>query len=97
MEGKSISFSIDTGAEVTVIPETVYKRIGSSHLKPSDKHLKGPAGNNILKMTGCFTTSLQTQADMTTKQKVYVVKDLELNKPLLVRPAIDNLQLIQQI
>ena len=87
MEGISISFSIDTGAEVTVIPET-----GSPHLQPSDKHLKGPAGNNIHKISWCFTTSLQTQAGMTTKQKVYVVK--ELNKPLLGRPAIDNLQLI---
>ena len=95
MEGKSISFSTDTGAEVTVIPETVYKRIGTPHLQPSDKHLKGPTGNNILKTTGCFTTSLQTQAGTTTKQKVYVVK--ELNKPLLGRQAIDNLQLIQQI
>ena len=41
LEGKSISFPIDTGAEVTVIPETVYKKIGSPHVQPSDKHLKG--------------------------------------------------------
>ena len=37
MEGKSILFSIDTGAEVTVIPETVHKKIGSPHLQPSGK------------------------------------------------------------
>ena len=39
----------------------------SLHLQLSKKH--------ILKTTGCFTASLQTQAGMTTKQKVYVIKE----------------------
>ena len=36
-------FKIDTGADVTVIPESVFKRIRNANLMHSDRILCGPA------------------------------------------------------
>ena len=38
---------IDTGAEVTVILEKIYTKIGSPELKTLDKTLKGPGGDQL--------------------------------------------------
>ena len=38
----SVDFKIDTGADVTVIPETVFKQLKSTVLKPSVRSLSGP-------------------------------------------------------
>ncbi len=90
IEGKSVKFYIDTGNDVKVIPESVYREIVSPSLQPPDKQLKG----NTLETKGSFITLLQAQSKL-TKQNVYVVK--YLHKQLLGRPAIEKLSLIKRI
>ena len=93
LNGREVNFCIDTGAEVTVIPETVYTRIGSPLLRPLDKTLKGPS-NGRLESRGRFVGYLQKDK-VTTEQQIYVVKNL--HKPLLGRPAIRDLNLVNRI
>ena len=44
LNGQSTFFCIDTGAEVTVILEKAYAKIGSPELKILSKTVKGPGG-----------------------------------------------------
>ena len=39
LQGISVRFKIDTGADVTVIPESVFKRIRNANLMHSDRIL----------------------------------------------------------
>lgn len=88
-----VEFCIDTGAEVTVIPEHTYELIGSPDLLSVDKDLKGPSGE-LLQASGRFLGTFQKK-NLSVKQSVYVVK--HLHKPLLGRPAIERLGLITWI
>ena len=74
LNGQEIVFCIDTGAEVMVIPERVYVRIGSPVLRCLDKTLKGPSTNRLASK-GRFMGCLQKDK-FTMKQGIYVVKSL---------------------
>ena len=93
LHGRQIDFCIDTGAEVSVIPEREYTKIGSPILKPLDRTLKGPS-NDLLVSMGRFVGFLEKDK-FTTEQEIYVVKNL--HKPLLGRPAIRELNLLSRI
>ena len=93
LNGNSVEFCIDTGAEVTVIPEHMYREIGSPDLLPLDRDLKGPSDNR-LQTIGRFIGTFQKES-IAVKQNVYVVR--HLHKPLLGRPAIERLGLITWI
>ena len=43
----SIDFKIDTGADVTVIPESVFKHLKNTMLQPCMCSLSGPCQNNL--------------------------------------------------
>ena len=43
----SVDFKIDTGADITVIPETVFKQLKSTVLKPSVCSLSGLCQDNL--------------------------------------------------
>ena len=77
-------FQIDSGAEVTAISKTLHKTIGSPPLSSPGKVLKGPS------ILGKFTATLK-RSDKKTDQSLYVVKNL--HRPLLGRPAIEDLEL----
>ena len=47
LNGRSTIFCIDTGAEITVISEKAYAKIGSPELKTLDETLKGPSGDQL--------------------------------------------------
>ena len=85
-----VEFHIDTGAEVTVITEDLYHRVGSPSLKLLDQTLKG-ANNQSLSVKGMFIGRF-SYCDTYTDQHCYVVSDL--SKPLLGRPAIERLKLL---
>ena len=87
-----IQFKIDTGAEVSVIPEA-FSQPFSSILKPSTRNLKGPSKQE-LQVCGQFTCSMHLDKE-TTKQEVYVVKGLDL--ALVGLPAIETLSLITKV
>ena len=87
-----VEFKIDTGADVTVIPERVFNPT-MGDLQKTDRRLCGP-GNNMLSLAGMVETTVRHREVMTTQQ-VYVVKGLE--KPLLGRPAIEKLGLLKRV
>ena len=93
LNDKPMEFHIDTGAEVTVISKLTHEKIGSPPLSPSSRTLRGPS-SHVLPVYGQFTGILR-QGDREVEQEIYVVK--QLHKPLLGRPAIEELSLLQRV
>ena len=88
-----VEFQIDTGADVSVISENLYKRLKAPPLHPASKSLVGPS-QDTLKVCGQFTGTL-VHKDDTVDEVIYVVKGLR--KALIGRPAITSLQLVSQV
>ena len=90
---EALDFHIDTGAEVSVIPDQVYKKLRSPTLTPSNQTLRGPS-NDVLPVNGRFSTKL-VYGDCETEQELYVAEGL--HRPLLGLPAIELLKLVQRV
>ncbi|XP_046863284.1 uncharacterized protein K02A2.6-like [Xenia sp. Carnegie-2017] len=91
-KGKStVKFKIDTGADVTVIPEPVFMQTGITQVQSTNKELFGP-NQAKLSVKGKIRATLRTATSKTTEQDIYIVKNLK--EPLLGRPAINALDLI---
>ena len=86
-------FDIDTGAEVSLISEEQYKKIGSPTLSQPNKTLKGPS-NYPLPTTGCFSGIL-IHGHREVQEEIFVVQNLRHN--LLGRPAIQALELAVRV
>ena len=93
LNSKPVKFCIDTGADVTAIPEQVWKDLGKPSLVPPDRDLKSPDTHSLL-VKGMLTAKLETQTHQTVLP-IYVVR--ELTKPLLGLPAIEQLNLVRRI
>ena len=94
MNNCTAEFSIDTGADVTVIPEQLYKETFSSRsLQATSRTLCGP-GHYTLPVTGKFMAKLRNGSHE-SDETIYVVKNLR--RPLLGRPAIESLDLLKRI
>ena len=90
----TILFKIDSGADVTVIPLTVYQRSNlQPTLKSTSKVLIGPC-NYKMNCIGTFTTQLRHE-DKTTTEEIFVVKGLE--RSLLGRQAAHSLNLLNRV
>ncbi|XP_048586199.1 uncharacterized protein LOC116611839 [Nematostella vectensis] len=90
LEGIPVSFKLDTGADVTVIPEQIFKKTGC---KRSNTRLTGP-GQQKLKVQGMIEAHI-THKYKSIKENIFVVKDLM--RPLLGRPTIETLNLVSVI
>ena len=88
-----VEFHIDTGADVTVIPEKLYKKLKTSQLQNCSKSLVGPS-KEALNVLGKFKETLTHDSDF-IKQDIYVVKGR--CKPLIGHPAITALQLVSRV
>ena len=88
-----VDFHIDTGAEVSVIPDQVYQQLNSPPLTPPNQTLRGPS-NEALQVKGRFSVKF-VRGDYETEQELYVAEGL--HKPLLGHPAIESLQLVQRV
>ena len=89
-----ITFKIDTGAEVTVIPEETYKSLKPTpKLKESNKILHGPA-KMALPVSRCFEARIQ-RGDNATNQEIFVVAGT--HQALLGLPAIVSLGIVKKI
>ena len=93
VNGTQIELNIDTGAEVTVISEEAWRKVGQPALSPPDRTLRGP-DTHKLPTTGQFTARL-SKDEHKVEEEIYVVKGL--HKPLLGRPAIDKLRLVSRV
>ena len=87
-----LTWCIDTGAQVSVIPESVYKP-SYGKLSVPDRELLG-AGDTKLDTVGCVDMTL-SHGHTQVKEKVYVVRGTP--KLLLGIPAIHSLGLIHEI
>ncbi|XP_061926289.1 uncharacterized protein K02A2.6-like [Entelurus aequoreus] len=92
LNGEAINFKIDTGADVTSIPESVFKPTRDGKLEKPLKKLFGP-GRNPLNVKGCFQGKMLAKG-LFTDQHVYVVAGL--TQPLLGLPAIEAMQLVHR-
>ena len=84
MRFKCIRFKLDTGADVTCIPENVYVDLGKPVLSKSTKKLYGP-GEKELCVLGKFSDTL-TRSNKSVSEEIFVVRGLQ--RCLLGRPAI---------
>ena len=91
----STEMKIDTGADVTVIAEPLYRArfASTSTLQSTNVKLTGP-GRNQLKVKGKFRACV-TCHDRSTQQDVFVVQGL--TRSLLGRPAIEQLEILKRI
>ena len=88
-----VTFKIDSGADVTVIGHSVYKRIAKPpRLQNADKVLVSASGQP-LNIVGMFQGELVNKNDV-AKENIYVVK--RLKHPLIGKPAISSLQLLKR-
>ena len=90
---REILFKIDTGADVTVIPDKYYSRAQDGPLQPVQRILTG-AGHQPLEVQGQIVGLLQYN-NLQTEQTIFVIKGL--SKPLLGRPAIEALALVSMV
>ena len=90
---QSVKFKIDTGADVTVIPASVYKEPEHGSLKPTNSCLNG-ADQQPLKVMGSFTGSLSHNNREKAKE-IFVIQGLLM--PLVGRPAISALKLVARV
>ena len=90
----SVSFKIDSGADVSVIPYTIYKSIHPPiPLLPTRKLLRGPC-NHKLDVKSTFKIELQ-HGKCATEEEIFVVDGLE--RALLAREATQRLYLINRV
>ena len=90
MNGKKVTFKIDTGAEVTAISKETWKTLGEPDLQSPNKLLQGPA-RKPLKTTGHFFCNLSYKGKE-SQQQIYVVDDLKSN--MLGLPVLIALHLV---
>ena len=90
INGKTVTFKIDTDAEVTAISKETWETLGVPDLQSPNKLLRGPA-SKPLKTTGHFFCNLSYK-DRESQQQRNVVDDLKSNP--LGLPAIIALHLV---
>ena len=90
MKDTDIQFKIDTGADLSVVPKYVFKKLKNIKLVKADTILFGP-GQKQLQVLGKFKCELKAKSEK-SNQELYVVKGLR--NSLLGRPAIQSLGLL---
>ena len=93
LKKKPVKFQIDSGAEVTVVPDSMLRKLTGVNLKPTQRTLKGST-QGTLPVRGQFRGTL-VFGDREVQQDIYVVK--KLLKPLLGQPAIEALNLLVRV
>ena len=93
INGQKIPFKLDTGAEVTVVSESVLKSVDADRLKLPSKRLCGP-DRKPLSVLGELSLSLTYKGKSCT-HPVYVLKGVHEN--LLGLPAIQALEILTPV
>ena len=66
-----VKFKIDTGANVSVMPESMFSKLKQVFLIPSTKILHGP-GSHALNVKGKFSASLQ-YGNQNIQEEIYII------------------------
>ena len=93
VRGVPVKFKIDTGADVSVISEKDFLKVGKYPLQESDRKLHGP-GKNELQVKGRFSATM-SQMGKSSEHDIYVIKGLQ--QALLGRPAIEALRVVHKV
>ena len=96
VNGKQVQFKLDSGADVSVIPLSLFEKFDKSacqKLEKSSKTLLGPC-NYKISCKGKFKAKLSID-DKSHFEDIYVVEGLE--RPLLSRNASSSLNSIQKV
>lgn len=93
INGEMVNFKLDTGADVTSIPESLYKPERDGELRMPKRTLLGPS-RYPLKVRGCFKAEMAARGRCTS-QNIYLVSGLE--QPLLSRSACEALGLVYRV
>ncbi|MCG7878633.1 MAG: RNase H-like domain-containing protein [Candidatus Thiodiazotropha endolucinida] len=93
IKDSDICFKIDTGADLTVIPESTYLQLGKIPLVSSTKRLVGP-GQKELNVLGKFRETISNDNN-SVEEEIYVVRGL--TRCLLGRPTIEKLDLVKRV
>lgn len=95
VKGRKVTLKIDTGADVSAIPEHVLAGIicRDRKLERAQKPLCGPEGER-LNVTG-FTTETLSYKERSTPEKLFVVRELQV--ALLSRAASLQLKLVARL
>jgi hypothetical protein len=92
VDGNPITFRIDTGADVSVVPERMVEK-NSPRVQKTTKKLVG-AGKSKINVVGKMDVIMQTD-HFQSEQEIYIVSGLF--EPLLGRPAIEALHLVERV
>ena len=93
LNGSPVQFKIDTGADVTVLPESTFQQLSGITLQQASRSLRGPS-QHPLQVCGQFTAIL-SQGVREVEEEIYVVQGLET--ALVGRPAIEAMGLISKV
>ena len=93
INGATVEFKIDTGADVSVVPKSLLNKLKITSLKQSKKNLQG-LGSNTLAVQGKFTAVITYKRKKVTED-IYVIQ--KLRTPLLGHPAIEKLGLLSRV
>ena len=96
LNGRWVTFKIDTGADVTVLPDHIFADIfgNDTHiLRRANKNIFGP-GHAPLEVKGVLDATLQ-KGEKWTQETIYVVNKLET--ALLGRRACTSMELVCRI
>ena len=88
-----ICFKLDTGADVTVISQSDYRRAGSPYIDASTKRLVG-ANDNVLQALGKFNGRL-SRCGAVVDEDIYVISGQR--RSLLSRRACETLNLVKLV
>ena len=89
-----VEFSIDTGADVTVISEHIYQQAADKiNLQLTSRKLCGPSWYALSVIGKCVAKLKRGIREI--KETVYVVRSLD--RSLLGRPAMESLDLVKRV
>ena len=93
LNGSPVQFKIDTGADVSVLPESTFKRLSGITLQQASRSLSGPS-QQPLQVCGQFTAIL-SQGATAVEEEIDVVQGLET--ALVGRSPIEAMGLISRV
>lgn len=95
VEGRSVKFKLDTGAEANVLPESIFHKLQHGPLRKTQAKLSTYGNTGVIKPVGKSTLTCKTSSDNREKLDFFVV-DFHAT-PILGFEACKKLKLVEKI